>query len=91
YILNILKALRKQNNPINFVRAICVSSQREEDMPTLNGENYEIKAITWKELIEKRKKENKDKLQGIEEKLSLSNYKDIEDFKTKEIIHYNKE
>lgn len=86
YILKILKALRKQNNSINFVRAICVSSQRGEDMPTLNGENYEIKATTWKELIEKRKKENRDKLQGITEELSLSNYKDIEDFKTKEMI-----
>ncbi len=86
YILKILKALRKQNNPINFVRSIGVSSQREEYMPILNGDNYEIKAITWKELIEKRKKENQNKLQGITQKLSLSNYKDIEDFKTKEMI-----
>lgn len=85
YILNIIKILQKQDNTIRFIEAICVSSMKQEHIANLNGDNFIIKAMTWKEIINARRKENEEIIQDIKKELSLSKYKTMGDFKEKEI------
>lgn len=85
YILNVIKILQKQDNTIKFIESICVSSMKQEHIANLDGDNFIIKAMTWKEIIDARKKENKEIIEDIKKELSLSKYKSMEDFKEKEI------
>ena len=41
--------------------------------------------MTWKEIIDARKKENEEIIEDVKKELSLSKYKSMEDFKEKEI------
>lgn len=85
YVITILKALQKQNNTINFIEALCISSTKQELIATFDEPNYKIKAVTWQEIITSRRNENKEKLKSIEHSLTLSHYTDLQDFKEKEI------
>lgn len=85
YILKIIKVLEKQYHTIRFIEAICVSSTKQEHIASLNEDKYTIKAMTWKGIIDTRRKENEEIIQDIKKELSLSKYKTMEDFKEKEI------
>lgn len=85
YITKILKSLSKQGSSIDYVKAICISSEKQEFTGNLTGDEYSIESMTWKEIISTRKKELKYRIKDIKGYLSLSKYKDIYDFKEKEI------
>lgn len=85
YITKILKSLSKQGSNIDYVKAICISSNKQEFTGSLTGDKYSIKPMTWKEIISIRKKDLENHIKDVKSNLSLSKYKDIYHFKEKEI------
>lgn len=85
YVITTIKALQKQGNEIKFIETICISSTKQEYITTFNESNYKIQAMTWREIITTRRQENEEKLKNIKHSLSLSHYRDLKDFKNKEI------
>lgn len=51
----------------------------------LNGDKYSINPMTWKEIISVRKKDLENHIKDVKSNLSLSKYKDLHNFKEKEI------
>ncbi|HEB9328893.1 TPA: hypothetical protein RZK18_001709 [Campylobacter coli] len=85
YITKILKSLTKQGSNIDYVKAICISSKKQEFTGSLTGDKYSINPMTWKEIISTRKKDLENHIKDVKSNLSLSKYKDIHNFKEKEI------
>ncbi|EAK2458768.1 hypothetical protein BHR24_02090, partial [Campylobacter upsaliensis] len=85
YITKILKSLSKQGSNIDYVKAICISSKKQELTGILTGDKYSINPMTWKEIISARKKDLENHIKDVKSNLSLSKYKDIHNFKEKEI------
>lgn len=85
YIIKILNSLSKQKSNIKYIRAICISSEKQEYLGKMDDSNYIVEAMTWKEIISTRKKELEYRIKDIKGCLSLSKYQNIYDFKEKEI------
>ncbi|EAM0774486.1 hypothetical protein D3558_08750, partial [Campylobacter jejuni] len=80
YITKILKSLTKQGSNIDYVKAICISSKKQEFTGSLTGDKYSINPMTWKEIISTRKKDLENHIKDVKSNLSLSKYKDIHNF-----------
>ncbi|HHP0356766.1 TPA: hypothetical protein ACRZSW_001318 [Campylobacter lari subsp. concheus] len=85
YIIKILNSLSKQKSNIKYIRAICISSEKQEYLGKMDDSNYIVEAMTWKEIISTRKKELEYRIKDIKGCLFLSKYQNIYDFKEKEI------